>query len=399
MNPHSKPIIDNFDDEWDVESLVPQTPPAKIMLSKERMKIFHERISAGHGTHHVHWIVYDDYKPEIHGNNIPDSHMILVTGDPRQNGGVLSFDGVDVEWNMIIEKRDVFLEGAGGDREEAWDMFHRFRAHKERQAHKERVYQAMLAELGGNEPLAREVHALWCKQEEQPEDPEDGHQEMGDENEQDMLARATIWAKGFKKGYELRDLSLPKSPAKTTSSVEQEDGDQSNEPEQELDIYDCLDDWAMRFDEQQKEEGDHSLGEDTTKTATTNMCEGTDRLIDIEHDLSIYDRLGEWAMSFERDTRHASVSDKTSKFVDNKDTSKLIDIETKTPDVYECLDLLAQQFGDLSDGNSSTKERLPEAVKATLTGTTDCTDILYDGKAATETTMATTPILQRHDGY
>lgn len=41
----------------------------------------------------------------------------------------------------------------------------RFRAHKERQAVKERVYQAMLKKLGSNEALAREVHTLWCEQE------------------------------------------------------------------------------------------------------------------------------------------------------------------------------------------------------------------------------------------
>lgn len=153
MNPQSAPIVNNFDDEWDVKTLVSETPPSKIMFSKERLQIYNECIQSSNGTNCAHWIIYDDYKADIHGRIIPDSHLILVTGDPRRNGGILSFDGVDVEWGYIIEKRDgfwgvfeadweeeeyegeeeeeapmeqqiyeVFLEGANGDHEAAWDI-------------------------------------------------------------------------------------------------------------------------------------------------------------------------------------------------------------------------------------------------------------------------------------
>ncbi|KAJ4410354.1 hypothetical protein N0V85_003964 [Neurospora sp. IMI 360204] len=308
LNPHSAPIVDNFDDEWDIKTLVPKTPERKILLSKERQEIVRKRLQACHGTHHVHIIVNDDYRADVHGNNIPDSHMILVTGDPRRDGGILSFDGVDVEEGMIVEKRDglwgvyeakwdeeydeeeegeipmeqqiyqVFLEGAGGDHEEAWDLYERFRAHKERQAQKERVYQAMLEELEGNEALAREVHALWCEQEEQQtENSEDEHEEQRVDNEQDVFARATMWAKGFRMGYALRTSSFQN----TVPSDVPEDSNQSIESTQEPDIYDCLDQWATRFDGQKSKGNSHSLQKDL-KTAISDICKGNDRLIDLE---------------------------------------------------------------------------------------------------------------------
>lgn len=348
---------------------MPQTPERKVILSKERQEIVRQRLEAGHGTNHVHFIVNDDYRADVHGNNIPDSHMILVTGDPRRNGGILSFDGVDVEEGMVVEKRDglwgvyevdwdveyddeeegeipveqqiyqVFLEGAGGDHEEAWDLYERFRAHKERQAQKERVYQAMLAELEGNEVLAREVYALWCEQEEQQtENSEDEREERRDDDEQNVRARATMWAKGFRMGYELRDSSLPKSPTKTTSSVVHEDSDQSTESKQEPDVYDCLGEWAMRLNGEQNIRDGHPLGKDPKMTATSTLCEGTNSLIDIEQDQDVYDCLDEWASSLEHGTKYASFFHKASKSV-GKSSSELIDIAIETPDVYECLDL------------------------------------------------------------
>ncbi|KHE83799.1 hypothetical protein GE21DRAFT_1352308 [Neurospora crassa] len=394
---HSAPIVDNFDDESDIETLAPQTPPNKILLSKERQAILHQRLQAGHGTHRVHYIVYDDYVADIHGNEIPDSHLILVTGDPRLNGGILSFDGVDVEERMVVEKRygfwgvyevdwdeeeeeegeipveqqiyQVFLDGAGGDHEEAWDVYQRFRAHKERQTRKERVYQVILKELEGNEALAREVHARWCEEEEQRENSEDEQEEeRDDDNEHDVFARATMWAKGFRRGYEMRDASLQKSPTKSVSSSDvqlrdssllhkspikpvlssdvQDDMAQSSESKQEPGVYDCLSEWAVLLN-----------GEDTPReTASDSMCEGTDSLIDtsIEQNQDVYDCLDEWARSLEQDTKHASFYNEASKFADNRAHGKLIDIATKTPDVYEYLGLI------FLDGNSPFKERLPK---------------------------------------
>ncbi|KAL0474058.1 hypothetical protein QR685DRAFT_194210 [Neurospora intermedia] len=379
---HSAPIVDNFDDESDIETLAPQTPPNKILLSKERQAILYQRLQAGHGTHHVHYIVYDDHVADVHGNRVPDSHMILVTGDPRQNGGILSFDGVDVEEGMVVEKRDgfwgayeaewdeeeeeeeelpveqqiyhVFLEGAGGDHEEAWDVYQQFRAHKERQARKERIYQVMLEEFEGDEALAREVHVRWCEEEEE--------EERDDDNEHDVFARATMWARAFRKGYEMRNASLQKSPTKSVSSSDvqlgdssilqksptksvssdvPEDSNQSSESKQEPDVYDRLSEWAVLLNGESPRR----------KTTTSNMCEGTDNLIDtsIEQDQDVYDCLGEWARSLEHGTKHASFFNEASKFGDNKDSgNKLINIATKTPDVYECLSLWAEQFENIS---------------------------------------------------
>lgn len=328
---YSAPIVDNFDDESDMETLAPQTPPDKILLSKERQAILHQRLQAGHGTHRIHYIVYDDYVADVHGNKIPDSHMILVTGDPRQNGGILSFDGVDVQEGMVVEKREgfwgvyevdwdeeeeeeeeeeempveqqiyqVFLDGAGGDHEEAWDVYQRFRAHKERQARKERVYQVMLEELEGDEVLVREAHARWCEEEEQREYSEDeGEEETRDDDEPNVFARATMWAKGFRTGYEMRDASLQKSPTKSVSSDVPEDSGQSRESKQEPDVYDCLGEWAVLL---------NGEGPQRKTTTTSNMCEGTDSLIDtsIEQGQDVYDCLGEWARSLEHDTKHAA---------------------------------------------------------------------------------------------
>ncbi|EGO57287.1 hypothetical protein NEUTE1DRAFT_121764 [Neurospora tetrasperma FGSC 2508] len=390
---HSAPIVDNFDDESDIETLAPQTPPDKILLSKERQAILNQRLQAGHGTHRIHYIVYDDYVADVHGNKIPDSHMILVTGDPRQNGGIPSFDGVDVEEGMVVEKRDgfwgvyevdwdddeeeeempveqqiyqVFLEGAGGDHEEAWDVYQRFQAHKERQARKGRIYQVMLEELEGNEALAREVHARWCEEEEQRENSEDEGEEGRDDEQQDVFARATMWARAFRKGYEMRNASLQKSPTKSVSSSDvqlrdssilqksptksvssdvPEDSNQSSESKQEPDVYDCLGEWAVL-----------SNGEGPRrKTASNSMCEGTDSLIDtsIEQDQDVYDCLDEWARSLEQDTKHASFFNEASRLVDNKDSGKLIDIATKTADVYECLG-----FTDIDDNGKVSNETI-----------------------------------------
>ncbi|KAK3505446.1 hypothetical protein B0T13DRAFT_517609 [Neurospora crassa] len=355
---HSAPIVDSFDDESVIETLAPQTPPDKILLSKERQAILHQRLQAGYGTHRVHYIVYDDYVADIYRNKIPDSHLILVTGDPRLNGSILSFDGVDVEERMVVEKRDglwgvyevdwdeeeeeeeelaveqqiyqVFLEGAGGDHEEAWDVYQRFRAHKERQARKERVYQVMLEELEGNEALAREVHARWCDEEEQRESSEDEQEgeTRDDDNEHDVFARATMWAKGFRRGYEMRDASLQKSPTKSVSSSDvQDDMAQSSESKQEPDVYDCLSEWAVLLN-----------GEDTPReTAKQNQ--------------DVYDCLDEWARNLEQDTKHAAFFHEASKFVDNNGSAKLIDTATKTPDVYEYLG-----FTDIDDnGKVSNK--------------------------------------------
>lgn len=203
----------------------------------------------------------------------------------------------------------MFLEGAGANHEAAWDMYHRFRAHQERKAHKERIYQAMLEELGGNEPLARDVHALWREQEgQQTENPEEGQEER-DENELDVLTRATMWAKAFREGYELRESSLQKSPAKIASSTAHEDNSQSTEPTEEPDVYDCLGEWAIRLDGQQQKESGHSL-EEGTKMTTSNRPEGNNALIDVEQNQAVYDCLDEWAMSLESSTKHASVFDK-----------------------------------------------------------------------------------------
>ncbi|KAK3494208.1 uncharacterized protein B0T23DRAFT_439564 [Neurospora hispaniola] len=391
---HSAPIVDNFDDESDIETLAPQTPPDKILLSKERQAILHQRLRAGHGTHRVHYIVYDDYRADVHSTNIPDSHMILVTGDPRQNGGILSFDGVDVEEGMLVEKRDgfwgvyevdwdeeeeeeeeempveqqiyqVFLDGAGGDHEEAWDVYQRFQAHKQRQARKERVYQVMLEELEGNEALAREVHARWCEEEEQREDSEDeGEEETRDDDEQNVFARATMWAKGFKMGYELRDASLQKSPTKSVSSADvqlrdssillksptksvssdvPEDSNQSSKSKKEPDVYDCLGEWAVLLNGESPRR----------KTTTGNMYESTDSLIDtsMEQDQDVYDCLDERARSLEHGTKHAAFFHEASKFVDNNGSAKLIDIATKTADVYECLG-----FTDIDDNGKVSNE-------------------------------------------
>lgn len=423
MNPHSQPIVDNFDDECEVKTLVPQTPPAKFMLSKERLKIFHQQMQASHGTHHAHWIVHDDHKPEIHGNNLPDSHMILVTGNPRQDGGILSFDGVDVNQNQIITKRDgvwgifecerveepddedeedlpaeeqiyrMFLERCNGDHESAWDMYHRFRAHQEQTAREDRIYQAILEELGGNEALAEDVHALWCEQEE--EQAEDPQQERGDENEQEVVARATMWAKAVKMGYELRGSSLQKSPEQTSSAAVQDDNNHPIESPQQSNVRGSLSDRAMRLDAEQEKRDDDSLDENQRKTTPNNTSDRNNRLIDIDEGQDVYSCLDEWAKSLETGIQdeHASVVDQTAYPVDDKDATKLIDIGMKTPDVYECLGLWAQQFEEIPNGNSPAKERLPAAIKTTATSTTNCADIFNDGKA-TKATKATTPSVQ-----
>lgn len=131
--------------------------------------------------------------------------------------------------------------------------------------------------------------------------------------------------------------------------------------------------------------------QDTWNATTTGTCQGSKILIDVEQVKKVYDGLDELVRSFKQSTKEASSIDKTSQLVDKNDSSTLVDIDMKTPDVCGCLDLWAQRLFESVDGNSQTKEHSPKAVMTTLTGTTatDLTDVFDNGKMATET-IATT---------
>ncbi|KAK3400853.1 hypothetical protein B0T20DRAFT_390711 [Sordaria brevicollis] len=240
---------------------------------------------------------------------------------------------------------EVFLEGTNGDHDAAWQFYQRFRAHQERKAQRERAYSAILEELG-NEELAQGLYELWVEweeeedweegdgwQEDNSEDEEDGETIAPLEDDQVMLARARLLARGYRLGHELSHQPWAGVPASWTSEVDA--GAQTTGVEQET--------------------GDDHDGE-TEKSEVARRVTTSGGISTYRHNIRrVNSRLDALLRSFEQDAEAAS-SDENSKLEEKNESSTLVDLDIETPDPYGSLGLWAQRFEDAHGNNSQTNE-------------------------------------------
>ena len=204
-------------------------------------------------------------------------HLILVAGKPGETGGYLWFDDAVVTEGMIVEKRGgiwgayevdvelssvddkkrvheeegiygVFVEGAGGDEEQAWKTYEAFRERQKEREREAAIFQVFLDGAGGDEDEAREMYEAFCEHQRRQKQAREGGGEEDEEDEEEEDEEEEEEFTDEEEEEEFTDEEEEEEPEEITLIDVSEPSDDLIDLMEQPDVYDCLGEWAMRFD-------------------------------------------------------------------------------------------------------------------------------------------------------